>query len=119
MILKKCKKHDDVLFINASEYFDKEKRQNVLTDDHIKKIVETYQFRKEDDKKYSRRVTMDEIEKNEYNLNISRYVSTAKEEEPVVLSDVKQKLDEIETSIIDAKNRHNEFLKELGLPELK
>lgn len=119
LILKKCKKNDDVLFINASEYFDKEKRQNVLTDDHIKKIVETYQFRKEDDKKYSRRVTMKEIEKNEYNLNISRYVSTAKEEETVDLSDVKQKLDEIETSIADAKNKHNEFLKELGLPELK
>jgi type I restriction enzyme M protein len=119
LILKKCKKHDDVLFINASEYYDKEKRQNVLSDDHIKNIVGTYRFRKENDKKYSRRVTMEEIEKNEYNLNISRYVSTAKEEEPVDLSDIKQKLDEIETSIVDAKNKHNEFLKELGLAELK
>ena len=118
LILKKCKKHGDVLFINASEYFDKEKRQNVLSDDHIKKIVETYQFRKED-KKYSRRVSMEEIEKNEYNLNISRYVSTAKEEEIINLAEVKLQLDEIETSISDAKKRHNEFLKELGLPELK
>ncbi len=119
LILKKCKKHDDVLFINASEYFNKGKRQNVLTDDHIKKIVETYQFRKEDDKKYSRRVSMEEIEKNEYNLNISRYVSTAKEEEPIDLADVKQNLDAIEESIAKAKKKHNEFLKELGLPELK
>lgn len=119
LILKKCKKHDDVLFINSSEYFDKVKRQNILTDDHIKKIVETYQFRKDDDKKYSRRVSMQEIEKNEYNLNISRYVSTTKEEEPIDLADIKQNLDEIEIAIIESKKRHNEFLKELGLPELK
>ncbi len=119
LVLKKCKKHDDVLFINASEYFDKEKRQNVLSDDHIKKIVETYQFRKQDDKKYSRRVSREEIKKNEYNLNISRYVSTAKEEKIIDLSEVKLQLDNIEESISDAKKKHNEFLKELGLPELK
>lgn len=119
LILKKCKKYDDVLFINASEYFVKEKRQNILTDEHLDKIIDTYQFRKEDDKKYSRRVSMKEIEKNDFNLNISRYVSTAKEEDPVDLADVKQKLDIIEIAIADAKKRHNQFLKELGLPELK
>jgi len=77
LVLKKCKKFDDVLFINASEYFDRGKRQNVLSPEHIDKIVETYQYRKEDDKKYSRRVSMEEIKKSGYNLNISRYVSTA------------------------------------------
>lgn len=82
LILKKCKKEDDVLLINASEYFDKEKRQNLLSENHIQNIVETYQFRQEKER-YSRRVSMEEIEKNEYNLNISRYVSTA-EEEPII-----------------------------------
>ncbi|MDF2609023.1 MAG: type restriction-modification system, subunit [Lachnospiraceae bacterium] len=119
LVLKKCKKPNDVLFINASEYYEKGKRQNVLLPEHIDRIVETYQFRKDDDKKYSRRVSMEEIEKNGFNLNISRYVSTAAEEEIIDLAEVKMNLDTIEQDIINAKARHNQFLKELGLPELK
>ncbi|PEF81438.1 type I restriction-modification system subunit M [Bacillus toyonensis] len=118
LVLKKCKKFDDVLFINASEYYDRGKRQNVLMPEHIDKIVETYKYRKEDDKKYSRRVSMEEIEKNDFNLNISRYVSTVAEEETIDLADVKKNLDEIEIAISKAKDKHNQFLKELGLPEL-
>lgn len=118
LVLKKCKKYEDVLIINASEYFKKGKRQNELdpeNPDHIDKIIETYQYRKEDDKKYSRRVSMEEIKKNGYNLNISRYVSTAPEEEIVDIEEVRQELEKIENDIKDAKARHNEFLKELGL----
>ena len=118
LILKKCKKEDDVLFINASEYFERGKRQNVLLPEHIDKIVETYQFRKEEDNKYSRRVSMEEIEKNGYNLNISRYVTTTVEEEVIDIAEVKKTLDKIEDDIIKAKAKHNKFLKELGLPEL-
>lgn len=118
LVLKKCKKFDDVLFINASEHFEKGKRQNVLRPEDIDKIVDTYQFRKEEDKKYSRRVSMEEIEKNGYNLNISRYVSTAEEEEIIDLAEVKKNLDETEEAIKSAKAKHNQFLKELGLPEL-
>ena len=76
LVLKKCKKPDDVLFINAAEHFIKGKRQNQLTQEHIAKIIKTYQFR-EEDARYSRRVEMAEIEKNDFNLNISRYISTA------------------------------------------
>lgn len=115
LVLKKCKKYDDVLIINASEYFEKGKRQNTLLPEHIDKIIETYQYRKEDDKKYSRRVSMEEIEKNGYNLNISRYVSTALEEEIIDIEEVRQELEKIENDIKKAKNRHNEFLKELEL----
>src|SRR5882724_6316891 len=81
LVLKKCKKPDDVLFINASgpENFEKGKRQNYLTDAHIEKIIQTYQFRKEEER-YSRRVDMKKIEEEGYNLNISRYVSTAQQE---------------------------------------
>ncbi|BBB90944.1 hypothetical protein MAMMFC1_01611 [Methylomusa anaerophila] len=61
---------------------------------------------------------MEEIEKNDYNLNISRYVSTVAEEETVNLADVKKNLDEIEDAISKAKTKHNQFLKELGWPEL-
>ena len=48
LVLKKCKKPDDVLFINAAEHFEKGKRQNQLTDEHIEKIIDTYQHRKEE-----------------------------------------------------------------------
>jgi type I restriction enzyme M protein len=118
LVLKKCKKFDDVLFINASEYYEKGKRQNALLPEHIDKIVDTYQYRKEDDKKYSRRVSIEEIEQNDYNLNISRYVSTVAEEEIVDITDVNKNLAEIEDTIYKAKTIHNKFLKELGLPEL-
>ena len=119
IVLKKCKKFDDVLFINASDYFEKSKRQNILLPEHIDKIVETYQYRKEDDKKYSRRVTLEEIKNNDYNLNISRYVSTASVEEPIDLIEVSKELEKIEADIKKAKEVHNKFLRELGLPEIK
>ena len=118
LVLKKCKKFDDVLFINASEYYEKEKRQNILLPKHIDRIVETYQYRKEDDKKYSRRVSMEEIKKNEFNLNISRYVNTSAEEEIIDVNKVKEDLYSIEETIRNAKSLHNQFLKELGLQEL-
>jgi type I restriction enzyme M protein len=118
LVLKKCKKYEDVLFINASEYFDRGKRQNVLADEHVEKIVHTYQFREESDKKYSRRVSTREIKENGYNLNISRYVSTSAEEAIIDLAEVKGELDKIENTINEAKAKHNQFLKELGLPEL-
>lgn len=117
LVLKKCKKFDDVLFINASEHFEKAKRQNFLLDEHIDKIIDTYQYRKEEER-YSRRVSMEEIEKNGYNLNISRYVSIAEPEEIIDLKQVNKDLVEIEKKLTQAKNTHNEFLKELGLPEL-
>jgi type I restriction enzyme M protein len=117
LVLKKCKKPDDVLFINAAEHFDNGKRQNQLSPEHIAKIIETYQFRKEE-LRYSRRVTMEEIEKNGYNLNISRYISTAVIEPEIDLKDTHANLVSIDNNIQKAVLRHNEFLKELGLPEL-
>lgn len=116
LVLKKCKKEDDVLFINASEDFDKDKRQNTLNEKHIEKIVDTYKYRPEKITRYARRVSMEEIEKNGYNLNISRYVSNTQEEEKIDLIAVNEKLKEINESIKISTEKHNEFLKELGLP---
>ncbi|MCB9233288.1 MAG: type I restriction-modification system subunit M [Bacteroidia bacterium] len=114
LVLKRCKKHDDVLFINAAEEFDKGKRQNTLNEDHIHHIVETYQYRKEK-KRYARRVSMQEIEENGYNLNISRYVSTAVEEEKIDLKEVNQRLSALNQKIEESTAEHNRYLKELGL----
>lgn len=124
LVLKKCKKEDDILFINASEHFEKEGRLNVLREgvngepNDIQKIVETYKTRPEKIMRYARKVSMDEIEKNGYNLNISRYVSTAEEEEKIDLQAVNKKLKTINESITDNTEKHNAFLKELGLPPI-
>lgn len=123
LVLKKCKKEDDVLFINASEYFEKGKRQNTLREgvdgehNDIQKIVETYKLRDDIDR-YSRKVSMEEIEKNGYNLNISRYVSTSVDDEKINLKEVHSKLIAINESIKINTDKHNEFLKELGLPPI-
>jgi type I restriction enzyme M protein len=117
LVLKKCKKFDDVLFINASEHFEKGKRQNKLGQDHIDKILDTYQNRKEE-ARYARRVPMAEIEANGYNLNISRYISTATAEEEIDLQAVNAEMLALEQKITEAKDKHNDFLRELGLPPL-
>jgi type I restriction enzyme M protein len=114
LVLKKCKREDDVLFINASEHFDNGKRQNSLGEKHIEKIVETYMLRIEE-KRYSKRISMEDIEKNGYNLNISRYVSTAEDEVPVDLNEVNKSLNSINDRIETKTREHNKFLKELGL----
>lgn len=118
IVLKKCCKNDDILFINAAELYEKGKKQNVLTEEYINKIVDTYQHRSEEPR-FSRRVRLQEIEDNDYNLNITRYVSLAKEEEPVNLSDVHDNLIKINARLNEAKNRHNEFLTELGLKAIE
>jgi type I restriction enzyme M protein len=117
LVLKKCKKPDDVLFINASEHFEKGKRQNRLLPEHIDKIISTYQFRKEEER-YSIRVSMERIEEEGYNLNISRYISTAKPEEEIDLKTVHTELVVLKKQINEATEKHNGFLKELGLPKL-
>lgn len=130
LVLKKCKKPDDVLFINASEGYKKVKRQNQLEPKHIKRIIDVYQERPEKRLKLlnetedrivlaARRVDMAEIvEKHDYNLNISRYVSTALPEPEIDLSLTHNNLQTIEKSIRTATDKHNKFLKELGLAKL-
>ena len=116
LVLKKCRRTDDILFINASseEHYEKGKRQNSLRPEDINKIVETYQFRIEENR-YDRKVYMREIKDNGYNLNISRYVNLSKEEEKIDLAEVHRQLVATEKKIESARQKHNEFLKELGL----
>jgi type I restriction enzyme M protein len=124
LVLKKCKKQDDVLFINASEHYEKGKRQNTLREgegsepNDIQKIIDTYKYRPENIERYARRVSMEEIEKNGYNLNISRYVSTSLDEVKIDLKEVNSKLTTINESIKTNTDKHNEYLKELGLPTI-
>ncbi|CCH48341.1 type I restriction-modification system subunit M [Pseudodesulfovibrio piezophilus] len=118
LVLKKCKKPDDVLFINAAEHFEKGKKMNYLSQEHIDKIISTYQNRTEE-KRFAKRVSHEDIKKkHDYNLNITRYVSLAVPEKEVDLSAVHNELTTLEKSIGKAKKKHNKYLKELGLPLL-
>lgn len=117
LVLKKCKKEDDILFINAADDFEKGKRQNRLTDEHIAKIIEHYQYRKET-QGYAKRISVQEIEDNDYNLNIARYVNNTAVEEEIDLAANHQVLMDLDAKIKVATAKHNVFLKELGLPLL-
>ncbi len=119
LVLKKCKQPDDVLIINAAEHFEKGKRQNHLRDEDIQRIIDTYRERPtEPVERYARRVPMAEIIANDYNLNITRYVSTAVAEPDVDLTAVHTELVQISQDIRKATAKHNAFLEELGLPPL-
>lgn len=120
IVLKKCRKNDKILFINASseEHYEKGKRQNNLRPEDVNDIVKVYKSR-QTISRYSREVSLSEIKDNGYNLNITRYVNLSKDEEKVDLAEVHKRLEEIEKDIIKARDEHNAFLAELGLPPLK
>ena len=115
MVFKKCREHpDDVLFIDASSGFEKASNQNYLRPQDIDKIVSTYRSRVSEDK-YSHVAPLSEIEENDYNLNIPRYVDTFEEEEPVDLRMVTQELSQIDSNMADIDKTVKGFCDELGL----
>ncbi|KOC47617.1 type I restriction-modification system subunit M [Clostridium botulinum] len=95
---REARKNKDVLFIDASNEFEKGKNQNKLTPDNINKIIDTYHNR-QDVEKYSHVASLDEIKENDYNLNIPRYVDTFEEEEVIPLSEVAKELTEVKAEI--------------------
>ncbi|MGL6102872.1 MAG: N-6 DNA methylase, partial [Exiguobacterium acetylicum] len=107
VILKKNRETRDVLFIDASKDFVKEKNQNKLSNDHIDRIVETYKKR-ETVEKYAYVASFDEIQENDFNLNIPRYVDTFEEEEQIDLAtigkelkSIREKKEELEASLFE------------------
>ena len=114
LLFKKGRETTDILFIDASREFHKEKNQNSIDDNHITKILDTYKGREEIEK-YSHIATLGEIQENDYNLNIPRYVDTFEEEEIVDIKMTKQKIVKIESELSEVKEHMQEYLKELGL----
>ena len=114
LIFKKGRETNDVLFIDASREFAKEKNQNRLDDAHIEKILQTYRERQEVEK-YAHVATLEEIRENDYNLNIPRYVDTFEEEEPVDIEATKRTIAEIERELAEVKAQMAAYLEELGL----
>ena len=106
--------NENILFIDASNEFEKGKNQNNLTDEQVEKIVDTFVKREAIDK-YSYVATMEEIKENDYNLNIPRYVDTFEEEEPIDLQAVSEKIASIDKEIAKLDDELAVYLRELGL----
>ena len=115
LVFKKCREDDaDVLFIDASNGFEKVKNQNRLRLEDIEKIIATYTKREEIDK-YSHKVTLEEIRENDFNLNIPRYVDTFEEEEPIDLNEVVAELREINKEMKQVDTEIKKYCDELGI----
>lgn len=98
LCLKKGKTYKDVLFIDSSREYEKQGKNNILSKEHLKKIIETYKKRADIDK-YSRKVDFDEIAKNDFNLNVPRYIDTFDKKEPIDLPRAIDEIVEIEDEI--------------------
>lgn len=126
VVFKKGRTTTDVLFVDASKDLKKEKAKNKLRDgsngeaNDIKKIVDTYKAfvngeETAEQEKYSHVATLSEIQENEYNLNIPRYVDTFEEEELIDLESVNKEIADIKTQIASLEKEMEQCMKELGL----
>jgi type I restriction enzyme M protein len=115
LVFKRCKEHfDDILFIDASEGFEKRGNQNYLTTEDIERIVSTYKDRSVHEK-YSYVAKLDEVKENDYNLNIPRYVDTFDEEERVDLEATSKELKELDATMSQTDEVITDYCKQLGI----
>lgn len=119
LVLKKDRNTDtersrSVLFIDASQHFEKVKTQNVLRTEDIDKIISTYKNRTAEEK-YSYVAPLSEVAENDYNLNIPRYVDTFEEEEPVDLAEVSKELKALEQEMKATDETIADFCKQLEI----
>ncbi len=118
---EKKSRANSILFIDASNDFEKVKTQNVLLPEHIEKIIGTYRsynngaLSEAEVDKYSYVATLDEVRDNDYNLNIPRYVDTFEEEELVDLGAVKEAIVGLRKELIKIEDKMDMYLEELEL----
>ncbi len=116
LVFKKCREHpDDILFIDASQHFEKVKTQNYLRDEDVDRIIDCFEKRITIDR-YSFVAPLDEVRENDYNLNIPRYVDTFKEEEPVDIATVAEELKALEAEMQETDETIAGFCRELNIP---
>jgi type I restriction enzyme M protein len=115
LVFKKCRENpEDVLFIDASQYFDKVKTQNILREEDIERIVTTYRERTEIEK-FSKRSSMKEIAENDFNLNIPRYVDTFEAEDSIDIEQIAVELVELDKRMVETDKIIAGFCKELNI----
>lgn len=112
LIFNRKKTDDGVLFVDASKDYEKQGKVNVMTDEHINKLIKTVTMRQVVDK-YSYIANFEEIERNDFNLNIPRYVDTYEPEPPVDVVQAMLELVEVNKEIKETENQFAEFLSEL------
>lgn len=116
LVFKKCREQpDDILFIDASAYFEKVKTQNYLRDEDVERIIDTYAKRITIDK-YSYVASLNEVRENDYNLNIPRYVDTFEEEEAVDIVGVAAEIKALETDMRVTDDTISGYCHELNIP---
>ena len=115
LVFKKCRtESDSILFIDASQSYEKAKNQNNLRDEDVEKIISTYRNRTQEEK-YSHSASIEQIRQNDYNLNIPRYVDTFEEEDEIDLDKIAQELKNIEADIKLTDKKIIAQCKELGI----
>ena len=112
IVLKKHREGRDVLFIDASKLFEKEKKQNVMKEEHIDHVLELYNNRKTVEKE-AYLASYDDIVANDFNLNIPRYVDTTEEEEEIDLNALTQSMRETDKQIKEENAALVGMMKEL------
>ena len=113
LVFKKCREaNDNILFIDASNDYEKGKNQNLLRDEDVEKFANAY-IKRETIDKYSYVATLEEIKANDYNLNIPRYVDTFEEEEQINIQAVQKRLHEIDQEIVQIDKELAKYFKEL------
>lgn len=116
LVFKKCREQSDtIMFIDASKEYEKVKTQNILREGDVEKIISTYRERK-DIPKFSRAVALKEVEENEYNLNIPRYIDSFEEEATIDLTAIAKELKGLEKSAEKTDALIAKFCKELHIP---
>ena len=104
----------EIILRNVCKEFEKGKNQNNLSDSNVEKIVRTYKERK-DVEKYAHLASREEIEENEYNLNIPRYVDTYEEEEPIDIAEACKEIEKDNEEIAKLEKEIREQLRILGV----
>ena len=112
IVLKKHRDGRDVLFVDASKKFDKGKKQNAMTDEHIEAVMELYSKR-ETVEKESYLASFEDIEKNDFNLNIPRYVDNFEKEEEVDINALLTQMDQTDKELEQAQGEFLSLLKDL------
>lgn len=116
LVFKTCREHpDNILFIDASQDFEKAGNQNYLTDAQVDKIVDAYALRKDQDK-YAKCASLQQVAENDYNLNIPRYVDTFEQEESIDLAAIATELQQIEQAMKTTDATIANYCKQLGIP---
>ena len=112
VVLKKHREGRDVLFIDASNLYEKEKKQNVMNEEHIDKVLELYNNRKSVDK-LAYLASYEDIKANDYNLNIPRYVDTSEEEDEIDIKALTDSIKETNKAIKESNTALVDMLNDL------